>query len=270
LRNIKHMVGVLLSVVCLVVLSGCGGQAEEPVPTVAPAPSAAAGENPLNNAIIDYMNQRDYSIAKANEIMETYQPEEGQTDYTNLISSLFTPNFRADDELVDLLQSMVQSKKTETGFHMTSENGGSGDLVLENGVYKYAFQEQMAESDDTVTTISHSATLLEDGSQMDVKTESIQQGGVPVLENWLQVKKQDDLYQVQQFYTDDGGSTHQLSQMRFRQEELSYAVYEDVEEKPNSIFESDGFFSDGFVTSVTLKDGRVTVMNDGKELVFGA
>ena len=135
MKNIKHMVGVLLSVVCLVAVSGCGGQAEEPVPTVAPAPSAAAGENPLNNQIIDYMNQRDYSIAKANEIMETYQPEEGQTDYTNLISSLFTPNFRADDELVDLLQSMVQSEKTETGFHMTSENGGSGDLVLENGVY---------------------------------------------------------------------------------------------------------------------------------------
>ena len=153
---------------------------------------------------------------------------------------------------------------------MTSENGGSGDLVLENGVYKYAFQEQMTESDDTVTTISHSATLLEDGSQMDVKTESIQQGGVPVLENWLQVKKQDDLYQVQQFYTDDGGSTHRLIQMRFRQEELSYAVYENVEEKPNSIFESDEFLSDGFVTSVTLKDGRVTVINDGKELVFGA
>ena len=74
---------------------------------------------------------------------------------------------------------------------------------------------------------------------------------------------------MQQFYTDDGGSTHQLIQMRFRQEELSYAVYENVEEKPNSIFESDEFLSDGFVTSVTLKDGRVTVMNDGKELVFG-
>lgn len=116
MRNIKHMVGVLLSVVCLVVLSGCGGQAEEPVPTVAPAPSAAAGENPLNNAIIDYMNQRDYSIAKAIEIMETYQPEEGQTDYTNLISSLFTPNFRADDELVDLLQLWYNQKRQKQAF----------------------------------------------------------------------------------------------------------------------------------------------------------
>ncbi len=270
MKNSKRMISILLSVVCAAAFTGCGGQAEEPVPTVAPAPSAASGENPLNNAIIDYMNQRDYSIAKANEIMETYQPEEGQTDYTNLISSLFTPNFRADDELVDLLQSMVQSEKTEAGFHMTSENGGSGDLVLENGVYKYTFQEQITESDETVTTISHSATLLEDGSQMDVKTESIQQGGVPVLENWLQVKKQDGAYQVQQFYTDDGGSTHQLIQMRFRQEELSYAVYDNVEEKPASIFESDVFLANGFVTSVTLKDGKVTVENDGKELVFGA
>ncbi len=113
----------------------------------------------------------------------------------------------------------------------------------------------MTESDDTVTTISHSATLLEDGSQMDVKTKHPAGRRSCFLENWLQVKKQDDLYQVQQFYTDDGGSTHQLIQMRFRQEELSYAVYENVEEKPNSIFESDEFLSDGFVTSVTLKDG---------------
>ncbi len=81
------------------------------MPIWAPGAFGRAGENPLNNAIIDYMNQRDYSIAKANEIMETYQPEEGQTDY--ITSSVrYSPQiFRADDELVDLLQSMVQSEK---------------------------------------------------------------------------------------------------------------------------------------------------------------
>lgn len=272
-KNVKCLIGLMLSMVCIVCLSACGSSGEEVVPTVAPAPSASTGDNPLYNAIIDYMNQRDYSIAKTNEVLESYQPQEGQTDYSNLISSLFTPNFKADDELVDLLQSMVELEKTESGFHMTSENGGSGDLIFENGVYQYTFQEQIQEEEeeDSAVTISHSATLLEDSSQLDATTESVQQGGVPILENWLQVKKELDVYQVQQFYTNDGGNTHQLIQMRFSQDELEYAVYENVEEKPQSIFQSDAqFLSDGYITKVTLKDGKVTVNNDGEDLVFGS
>ena len=123
---------------------------------------------------------------------------------------------------------------------------------------------------DTVKTISHVATLRKDGGQLDAKTESTAQGGVPILINWLQVSKEQGSYQVQQFYTNDGGSTHQLIQMRFQEGQLEYAVYENVETKPNSIFEQGtGFLQAGFVTKVTLKDGKVTVNNDGKELVFG-
>ena len=268
IKGKKRMLCGLMAVCCLLGLTACH-KAEEPAPTVEPAPTAASGQNPLQNAVIDYLNQRDNSVAKANEIMEAYQPAEGETDYTNLINSLFTPNFKADDGLVDLLQSMVKSEQTETGFHMSGENGGSGDLVLEGNLYTYHFQEQVQDQ-DTVKTISHVATLRKDGGQLDAKTESTAQGGVPILINWLQVSKEQGSYQVQQFYTNDGGSTHQLIQIRFQEDQLEYAVYENVETKPNSIFEQGtGFLQAGFVTKVTLKDGKVTVNNDGKELVFG-
>lgn len=270
-KKAKRALCLLVLALCAAGLMGCGGKAEEPAPTVEPAPSAATGDNPLKNAVIDYLNQRDYSVAKTNEILETYQPEEGKTDYTNLIASLFTPNFKADDGLVDLLQSMVKSEQTDTGFHMTTDSGGSGDLVLEGSLYTYHFQEQQTNSDETITTISHTASLQQDGSQLDAKTEKTQQGGVPVLTTWLQIKRAQDAYQVQQYFTSDGGGTYQLIQMRFQKDQLEYAVYDDVEQDPRSLFEQGHtFFADGFVTRVTLKDGKVVVNNDGKTLEFGA
>lgn len=270
MRKAKRALCFLVLALCAGGLMGCG-KTEEPAPTVEPVPSAATTDNPLKNAIIDYLNQRDYSVAKTNEILETYQPEEGKTDYTDLIASLFTPNFKADDGLVDLLQSMVESEQTDTGFHMATESGGSGDLVLEGSLYTYHFQEQQTNSDDTISSISHTATLQQDGSQLDARSEKTRQGGVPVLTTWLQIRRAQDAYQVQQYFTSDGGGTYQLIQMRFGQDQLEYAVYDDVEQDPKSLFDQGHtFFADGFVTKVTLTGGKVIVNNDKKTLEFGA
>ena len=78
IKGKKRMLCGLMAVCCLLGLTACH-KAEEPAPTVEPAPTAASGQNPLQNAVIDYLNQRDNSVAKANEIMEAYQPAEGET-----------------------------------------------------------------------------------------------------------------------------------------------------------------------------------------------
>ena len=268
----KSILAMLLALGLLCLTAGCK-QTEQQQGQTQATPDASTQtvlqQNPLLAELVAFSEAKDIAAGKMAERLENYTKQEGQPDYTALIQAVQSPFVEGDAQLFDLLSNLLDTKQSAEQIWSVENEQQTGRLVLSEGQYR--FDGTIVQNTETNAVQVQQVTMAQDGSSVDASLSTQQADGTgAVLQLWMQYQHTGQQYRVQYYYTTDDGESYQVLRSAFDDTQFSFAMYNEVEQRPASLFtlSDDSLYADGWVTKVTFDGQTVHIENDGKSLTI--
>lgn len=277
----RCMAYALAAALVVLALAGCK-QAEQPEqaqPTATVAPSGQKGDNPLSKALVALLEQKDLALGQLGMKLETYTPQEGQPDYTNLMVSVQSPFTEVDALLADVVLDAYELQPQADGSYAVSDAERTASLVLKDGVYQYTCSEPVTDeaggegadgaqpqTTDGLDNRKQSVQMQPDASAMTIYLyDHTENASSDVMTLWMQTRTTAQGFVAQCYFTRNNGDTYDLLCYEVAgQDTLRYAIYDDVEEPADLSTQSvePYAFPSGAQTTVTYQGGAATIVNE--------
>lgn len=261
---------MLIVLLALMALAGCKTVEQTQTQTAQPTQTVqgGGGNNPLTVLLVEQADQKDMALGEMGALLDTYQPKDGETDYSALIQTVLLPFGETDGLLADVLILSFYLQPQPDGTYRYTAQDREASLSMQEQAYTYGGTIRDGGDEDAYQR--QSARFDADGSRMNVEVFEKQADSNEIRTFSMQWMHEDGLLYAQCYYTLNGGETYDILRYQIGDDSFAFAIYEAVDQSVDLFTLSpQALFGDGYITYAVYQSGTVTIVNDNQTLVVG-